>query len=386
MWYDAVVIAILLFATIRGAMRGVIWQLAGLAGLVVCVVFAESISAAVSPFVGLPEPLNEWVVMFVAYLVFSFFAFGVARLMHEAIEKAELKEYNRHLGALFGFIKGVAICLVLTFFIVTVSDSAREALKHSTSGRYAAIIMDRLHPVMPEKLHDALWKYIHLLDDPSLDLKYADHDHDHDHGEGADDHDHGPQSPDPFANSGGTIDTTAGAGTGVFEQILGTIPGLISHPEVRGVVEQALRNTSTENRGELLARLRTASPTQLRQIAIDWLDQPAPGGPAEGAGGQTMSQLLQDIADVYAQTPADRTRVIQQIQEQLRGLPDQVTAGVLVDWRADVSGGQQADPDPQTTAKTTIDQRIIRQLTIQRVSVWTLGDALQKRLSEAVQR
>ncbi len=124
MWYDAVVVAILLFTTVRGAMRGVIWQLAGLAGLVVCVVFAESISAAASPYVALQEPLNEWVVMFVAYLGFSFLAFGLARLMQEAIDKAELKEYDRHLGAVFGLIKGVAFCLVLTFFIVTVSENA----------------------------------------------------------------------------------------------------------------------------------------------------------------------------------------------------------------------------------------------------------------------
>src|SRR5688500_18576502 len=162
MWYDAIVIGILAYTTIRGAMKGVIWQIAAIAGVVLCLVFAESISAAAGPYVRLEPPLNNWVVMLGAYLVFSFISFALAKLLTEWLDKIKFGEFNRHLGALFGFVKGAVICLVLTFFIVTVSDSAREMLRNSRSGRVAAIVMDRLHPVMPERLHEALNKYIDL--------------------------------------------------------------------------------------------------------------------------------------------------------------------------------------------------------------------------------
>jgi uncharacterized membrane protein required for colicin V production len=72
MWYDCLAVAILAYTTIRGAMKGVIWQIAAIAGIVLCFVFSESISAAAGPYVHLDPPLNNWVVMIGAYLVFSF--------------------------------------------------------------------------------------------------------------------------------------------------------------------------------------------------------------------------------------------------------------------------------------------------------------------------
>src|SRR5262245_37336363 len=105
MWYDVVVLAILAFTTIRGAVKGVIWQFAAIAGLVLCVAFSSSISAFAVPYVKLEPPLNNWAVMFGSYVVFSFLAFGVARLLNDWIEKQQFGEYNRHLGAILGFVK-----------------------------------------------------------------------------------------------------------------------------------------------------------------------------------------------------------------------------------------------------------------------------------------
>lgn len=191
MWYDLFVLAVLIYCTVSGAKRGVVWQLAGIAGLVLCVFFAGSFAAVVGPMINLEPPLNHWVTMFGAYLFFSFLSFSVARMLNGWIEKAQFKEFNQHLGAVLGFVKGAAFCLVLTFFVVTVSEPAREALKNSKSGHYAAIIVDTLHPVMPGKLHDALEIYIHQLDTPEMREKYA---HEHAHGE----HPHPEAGDDPF--------------------------------------------------------------------------------------------------------------------------------------------------------------------------------------------
>ena len=168
MYYDLLVLAILVIAVIRGAMKGFVWQLAVIGALVSFFLFAETASLAIAPLIDVEPPLNRWIAMLIIYLALSFVAFRVARGLRSWIEKAKFQEYDRHLGALFGLVKGVTFALVLTFFVVTISESQREKILHSYSGHAAALIMDRLHPVMPEELHDVLEPYIHQLDRPGL--------------------------------------------------------------------------------------------------------------------------------------------------------------------------------------------------------------------------
>lgn len=385
MWYDVFVVAVLIVCMVRGAMRGMIWQLAGIAGLVLCLVFAETIAAAIGPHVGLAEPLNHWVVMFAAYLVFSFLSFGVARLFHGWIEKAQMTEFNRHLGAVFGLVKGVAICLVLTFFIVTLSPNMRTMLQHSRSGYAAAVIMDRLHPVMPEKLHHALEDYIHQLDSPEYNLHYSHHhDHDHQHAHGGDAHSDHPAdggSWDWNPVESGSIDAV--------DEIVSRIP-VAGREQARSLIEQAYHRAPPELKANLLEELKSAAPSMILAVASEWLNQAArPGDVNQPNSNQPNPNdrqgLIDAIAAGYAAAPAERRRLAAEIDESLRGLPDNIALGVLRDWRADLTG-TAPDPDPQTSEDTPVDQRIIRQLTIQRVSVYQLSQSLQDRLRAAAQR
>ena len=166
MWYDLIVLGILLVAAYRGLQRGVIFQVAAIASVVLCFVFAEAISAAVGPIVPLAPPLNNWIVMVGAYLVFSFASFGFARVLQRWIEAAGMIEFNKHVGGAFGFVKGVALALVITFFAVTLSPKSRALLDDSRSGHLAANIMWKLHPVMPVNLQRALEKYTNALETP----------------------------------------------------------------------------------------------------------------------------------------------------------------------------------------------------------------------------
>lgn len=173
MYYDLLVLGILGYSVVRGARKGFIWQLASIAALVLCFVFAERVSVVLAPYIEVGAPLDRWIAMLLLYIVFSFIAFAMARVLRGWIERARFVEYDRHLGALFGFLTGVTICLVLTFFVVTLSEKARGHVLGSYSGSVAALAMDRLHPVMPEELHEILEPYIHRLDRPDLDLKHT---------------------------------------------------------------------------------------------------------------------------------------------------------------------------------------------------------------------
>lgn len=162
MWYDLLVLAILGFFALRGAAKGLLNQLASIAAIVVCLVFAESFSAVFGPMIHLDPPLNHWVVMFGAYLACSFIAFGLARVLDDWLERAKLDSFNQHLGFLFGLAKGGILCLVMTFFLVTLSPAARSALSNSKSAYVAARVMNAIHPIMPARLQEALAKYLHI--------------------------------------------------------------------------------------------------------------------------------------------------------------------------------------------------------------------------------
>lgn len=208
MWFDAVIAVILLFTTIRGAAKGIVWQLAAIGSLVLCFFFAQSGSLALSPVIPLDPPLNRWTAMFLIYVVCSLVAFGTARALREAIEKAKFTEYDRHLGALLGFAKGAVICVVATFFAVTMTERIRPVVMNSYSGHYSAVLLDRLAPVLPRELHDIIDPYLRNFDDGS-GTQFGHHQND---GEGPEFDESADRRPgdsgfdDPFARSDDRLD------------------------------------------------------------------------------------------------------------------------------------------------------------------------------------
>ncbi|QDT17878.1 CvpA family protein [Alienimonas californiensis] len=156
MWYDLAVAAILLFCMIRGAKKGFLWQLAGIAAVVLCFVFAETASLAIAPYLKIDPPLNRWVSMLLLYVACSFLCFAVARAMQNGLEKAKFEDYDRHLGGVVGLLKGGGIAVVVTFFAVTLSETLRPIVLASHSGHAAAVVMDKLSPVFPEELGKVL--------------------------------------------------------------------------------------------------------------------------------------------------------------------------------------------------------------------------------------
>jgi membrane protein required for colicin V production len=340
-----------------------------------------------------------------------------------------MKEYNKHLGGLFGFAKGVVICLVLTFFIVTMSASARESLKNSQSGKYAAIIMDRLHPVMPDNLHDALAKYIHQLDTDELDLH---HRHDHDHADG--EH-HGDETELGEAQSDPSFISGAGTGSSVPTSSipLGASSDNMWLPQLRGVFDDEIRRVvaralqgiaepaRTDLTNQLVALSQQMSPSDLislqqqldqagsdpQQIAgvidawsQDSFSQPSPaanpfanpgtgttsgGGAAASSPPDRRQQLIEAISTQFATRPEGQRLIEENIKESLAGIPDQVSLAVLEDWHADLFGNT-ADPDPGTDQITSLEDRMYRQLQSHGVRLDQVSAEVQRRLRGVVER
>ncbi|MBD3673420.1 MAG: CvpA family protein [Planctomycetaceae bacterium] len=372
--WDLLVVGVILFSVVRGAVKGLVWQLATIASIVLCFLFAGSISSALAPMIGLKEPLNRWVAMFLLYLVFSFAAFAVARSMKNLIEEAKFTEYDRHMGAVLGLLKGVGMALILTFFSVTLSEQARDHVMGTVSGRYAAVIMDRLHPVMPEELHAVLEPYIHQLDQDDIDLQHAHHDshdghQDHDHAE--EETDHPPFVDDSSSNSTANSDRTR------LQQLIAQLPGLENDPELQELAVNALLNTDPDHRGQLIDLLSTGIPALTKIIAIEWQN----GKPSEAVSNEeTRNRLLREISGIYFTTPNAQEAFELEITDSLAGLPTRIEASVLEDWHADLLG-LDPDPDPNTDFRSELDRRIYNQVKYAGLNVESLDTALQERLS-----
>jgi membrane protein required for colicin V production len=162
--YDLFMLVIFLAATMHGAWRGMVWQIAPIVSLVVAYVVALPLSYQLAPWFGSQAPTNQYVAMLVLYLVVSLVVFVSAGLLKGLLSEIRLDEYDRHLGSLLGAVKGLLACVAITLFSVMLWDEVRAPILESHSGYAAAVVMDRLHPIMPPKIRDLLEPYIHQLD------------------------------------------------------------------------------------------------------------------------------------------------------------------------------------------------------------------------------
>ena len=132
-----------------------------------------------------------------------------------------------------------------------------------------------------------------------------------------------------------------------------------------------------ERRRELTRRLSSGSvPDLIRKTLQEWIDgPPATAGDVDGERGT----LERAIARALVATKADRPAAIDDMEAQLRGIPDDVALNVLRDWRADLLD-KNSDPDPGTTDRSSLNDRIVRQLKKSGISLRSLDAATRDRL------
>jgi membrane protein required for colicin V production len=162
--YDICMLLVLVAATLFGAYKGMAWQIASLASLVVSYFVALRFSPQIAHNFGDQAPLNRFIAMFVLYIATSIAIWMVFRIVANFLDRVKLREFDRQLGALFGAAKGVLWCVAITFFAVTLSAKARGLVLDSRSGHYIAVLLDRADRVMPPELHNVLDPYLHKLE------------------------------------------------------------------------------------------------------------------------------------------------------------------------------------------------------------------------------
>jgi membrane protein required for colicin V production len=165
-WYDLLMIAVLLGTTVFGFLKGMAWQIASLASLVASYFVALRFSAPLvsTGLFGDEEPWNRFVAMLAIYLATSLVIWLAFRFVSRAIDRVRLQEFDKQIGGLFGFAKGVLLCVAITFFVLTLVPDTRDAILRSRSGHYLAILIARADAVMPPEVHDVLDPYLDRLE------------------------------------------------------------------------------------------------------------------------------------------------------------------------------------------------------------------------------
>ncbi|MDR2438674.1 MAG: CvpA family protein [Planctomycetaceae bacterium] len=161
--FDLIIFAVLIAFAFRGWMTGMVAQIVSVGSLVVSWIVASRFAFLIAPSIPAEEPWNNIGAIIVLFII-TFFA---VRLVHHYLEKKikdwNLAKWNRHLGGLLGFLKGLILCMVLTFFGVMLSEITREIVFKSKSGNYLVRLIETTETFIPsdscQLLHQQLERF-----------------------------------------------------------------------------------------------------------------------------------------------------------------------------------------------------------------------------------
>ena len=405
-WYDIVILAILVYTSWQGAQRGLVTQLAWIAALILCFKFADKLAPIIEPQINVEQPLRHWIAMLVLYIGFSLGSFMAAGILNSWLEKAKFKDFDRHLGAILGFVKGVVIAMVITFFAVTVFAPLKSVVLQSYSGRAACYIVDAIEPIRPDYFPDYLQKALAELHDelspihdehlgeasPFSDLLKGSPSTSNDGNTGQGGGFQIPNivdgvlrgvNPDSSTSPGPPGSTNGNDTSTAFDEMWKVLPASVR--ETYGPQLQQQWNSATPNqRQNLITNLGRSFDTEVPSVISNFLSGVGsqsgtrPGGIGSTGGQSDLNQLLNEIGDIYK----NRDVVVKKTRDYLAGLPVNVQQAVIEDWFADLSF-QPTDPDPLTDVQTRLDDRIIRQLDKAGISMNRLSFDLQQRLNQS---
>jgi uncharacterized membrane protein required for colicin V production len=159
--YDATMVCLLLGGMVWGAWRGIVWQLASIASLVLGYTVAHTTSDDLAVHFPGDPVVARGLAMVVIYAAVSGGVFFVAWLIRATLRRLKFEAYDRHLGMLLGGIEGLLLGLVGTLFVVSLAPQSRDPIFSSPSGKVVGKLMNAVGPVLPTEARNALapfWK------------------------------------------------------------------------------------------------------------------------------------------------------------------------------------------------------------------------------------
>jgi membrane protein required for colicin V production len=165
--YDVAMAILVVAGMVWGSWRGITWQLASIASLILGYSVAHPLSGQLAPhFPGEPVVARS-LAMLAIYAAVSGGVFLVAWIVRATLRQLKFEAFDRHLGMVLGGMEGALLGLVMTLFVVSLAPQTRAAIFTSPTGRVAGQVLDALGPVLPGELREVLAHSLKPSESPS---------------------------------------------------------------------------------------------------------------------------------------------------------------------------------------------------------------------------
>jgi len=151
---DIVLILILAFFTFRGLFRGLLSELASIAGLVLGFWLANSHADLLLPVVGkaMNDPSTAYLVAYIlTFLGVMLAVWLLVYLLRSVLQASKLSGADHLFGGVFGFIKGSLLGAIL-LLALTINSPGADSLRESRLQPYLGGVSDWLARYLPKDL------------------------------------------------------------------------------------------------------------------------------------------------------------------------------------------------------------------------------------------
>ncbi len=158
--YDIVMLVIFFGSVIFGYRKGLAWQIASLAAIVLSYFVAVNFRNPVAQLISVQAPWNQFAAMLLLFLGTSLVVWTVYASTSKSIKKMELKGFDRQAGAVLGLFKGGILCMLVTVFAVSLFSSTRDMVHNSATGHYVVSGIAQFSRFTPNELAQFLNPHI----------------------------------------------------------------------------------------------------------------------------------------------------------------------------------------------------------------------------------
>ena len=163
--YDIAMLVVVVAATIFGAIKGLAWQLASIASIVGSYAVAYRFRDVLAVRIDAVSPWNEFLAMLILFVTCSLAVWMMFHMATGVMDRLKLNEFDHHVGAVFGALKGGLYCGLATLFAITLcGDRVREMVLRSQSGSMITRTLARSEAVLPPKMHQFVHPYLQRID------------------------------------------------------------------------------------------------------------------------------------------------------------------------------------------------------------------------------
>ncbi|MDR1486209.1 MAG: CvpA family protein [Planctomycetaceae bacterium] len=161
--FDIIILLILFIFAIRGLALGMISQIISVGSYILCWVVSTRFSFLVAPSIPAQPPWDNIGAIIILFIVTMIAIRFVHSMIRKLIEKFRLVKYDRILGLLLGAVKGLILCMVITFFAAMLCEKSRQMVLVSKSGNMISQLIVRVGCFIPEDSGKMLKTQIELF-------------------------------------------------------------------------------------------------------------------------------------------------------------------------------------------------------------------------------